>query len=537
MARLVSVHEPVTPRFTPRRIGGAIAAFLALTAASLGIGWGTAKVDTAIGPHNAVITTTLSSDMRVTLGPLGAVVIDSPLPRPFGIQVDVHEVPAADPTQDLGSQLTANLNAYLQLAENPEAAIRGPRDALIADILGRAAITFGIGLIAITAVRLTARGRALAATARVLRTPGIAPLLGATAIAGIALLIAPLARHPLTGARSIEALANTPFRDIKVVGQLGPLLDLGADAAVAQYNSTMDFYDGVSTEIARNLAPSPSHAAYRILASDGSRGELVEASGDDLVTAVFVSDLHCNISLAEPIARIADAVHADFIINGGDTTTNGTSAEQFCVDAYATAWQDYPVVVSDGNHDSKTTTAQERAAGWHVLSGERITVAGLSLLGDIDPTITVLGQGTFAEREESKPEMAARLSQAACRGPLALMIVHDPYTQRVAENTGCAPMWISGHVHHRVGPDLVAGSDGAQIRYTNASTGRGLKENTVMGRMNSDAEITILRFDKARQLPVDYRVVSITSSGSVNVTPLRPYYQLAPAEPVDTLVQ
>ncbi|OKL54708.1 hypothetical protein BSZ39_02680 [Bowdeniella nasicola] len=499
---------------------------------SLATGWATARVNTEIGPHKAVIHTTASNDIRVGLGPLGSVVLDSPLPAPLGIQIDIHEVPAADITQDLQTQLSANLNAYLQLAENPEAAIRGPRDALIRDVLSKAAITFGFSVMGIAALRLATGGHARRTLANLLRRPGVRPL--AISVAGVSalLLIVPLLRAPVEGARRISALADTPFADVGVVGQLGPLLELGADAAVGQYTKTMDFYARADAAIAAQLRPAPSHVVYRLLNADGTRGKAVEASGDDIVTAVFATDLHCNIALAGSIARIADAAGADLIINGGDTTTNGTSAERFCVDAFATAWKNYPVVVSDGNHDSTTTTAQEREVGWHVLAGEALTVGGLRILGDIAPTITKLGQGTFAKREESKPEMAQRLATLACRAPIDLMVVHDPYTQRVPENTGCAPMWISGHVHRRVGPEIVPGADGAQVRYTNASTGRGLKDDTVMGAMGSDAEITILRFDTKHRSPIDYRVVSIRPDASVGITPLRPYYQLLASEAI-----
>ncbi|MDO5699968.1 MAG: metallophosphoesterase family protein [Bowdeniella nasicola] len=509
-----------------------------LTLTSLSIGTLTARVHTPIGPHESVIATTLSDEVHVSLGPLGSVILDSPLPGPFGLAIEVREVPVADPTRELSEQLGAHLSAYFQLAENPAAALAGPRSALITDILGRSAIIFGFGLMAITVGRLATGGHLRATVWRVLTIRGVAPLAVAGTAGALALTIVPLIQAPTGGGRTISALADTPFRDVRVVGQLGPLLDFGASSAVAQYHRTTDFYADVIDNARRVLSAGPSHAAYEELQSDGTRGAVVEVRGEGIVTALHVSDLHCNIALAEAIAEIANASGADLIINTGDTATSGTAAERFCVDVFAKAWADIPVVVADGNHDSVLTAEYERAAGWHVLAGNPLTVAGLTLLGDTDPTLTVIGQGTHLERDESKRELGSRIGAAACESQVDVVALHDPYTARAPENTGCAPLWISGHMHRRIGPELFVGDDGAQVRYTNASTGRGLKENTVIGPMQSDAEMTLLRFGTTRHHPIDMQVIAIHRDASVSVESRLVFSHLAPARPIsarDTL--
>src|SRR5665647_2026842 len=78
------------------------------------------------------------------------------------------------------------------------------------------------------------------------------------------------------------------------------------------------------------------------------------------VVMLLVSDLHCNIGMAEVIGAVAELSGAQVVLNAGDTTLNGTAVESYCVTAFADALPDgATMLVVTGNHDSPETAAQE----------------------------------------------------------------------------------------------------------------------------------------------------------------------------------
>ena len=489
----------------------------------------TATAHTAVGPHRADLSLIIRPEVRIELGPLGTIAVDSPLPPPLGVQVDIHEVPAATQDGNLAAQLGSNVAAYAALAAHPEAALAGPRDALIAEILGRSAVIFGLGLHLLAALWLSGRAQAFAVIKEHLHRPVVAPLAVAVTATVIVVVLAPTLRAPLNQGRTVAALANTPFANIRVVGQLGPILDAAGGAIAAKVEETDNFYAAVTTEVRQKLSPPAPSATYQTVTAQAEVGP--QERTEDIATILFISDLHCNVALASTIGTIADQIGADLIINGGDTATSGFEAERFCVDMQAAGWGETPVVVADGNHDSIITGQQEEAAGWNVLRGKPITVAGLTFLGDSDPTLTVIGQGTHAVREESKLDVGERIATASCDQPTDIVVVHDPIAAKAPANKGCAPLWLAGHMHKRIGPTLHSGL-GPQVRFVNAATGRGLTENTVIGKMNSDAEMTIIRYDRTHRQVIDLQIIAIRPDATLQVEP-----RIAVADLVDTAVR
>ena len=102
----------------------------------------TAATDSSLGPHAAHYAVTPQHEIVVDLGPLGAVLLDSPLPWPLGVDVTVQEIPmeltAVQPSPVTG--LAGDLAAYAQLVSHPEAAVAEAAGALVRDALGRAEI-------------------------------------------------------------------------------------------------------------------------------------------------------------------------------------------------------------------------------------------------------------------------------------------------------------------------------------------------------------------------------------------------------------
>ena len=458
----------------------------------------TAQADSMLGPHRATFTVDLSRAVVIDLGPLGAIHIDSPA-SPLGVTVTVHEIPAsgsADPLDGLGSDVAA----YAQLASHPRAALTAALDALLFDALGRAAIVAGLGLLGLS---LLPDGLdAFAVTRR------NAVAIGMVALALASLVVVPALTRP--GARTVraEVLDGTPFEGVRVSGRLADLVNAYGPQLVAAFEANEAFYDGLATRVGADFGPAVATAAPR------SGWDLpAPVDGKVLTTAVFVTDLHCNVSMGRVVRALVEASGAEFVLNGGDTVVSGTAAEAFCVDAFAQEVR-VPVVVADGNHDSPVTAQQEDAAGWQVLRGEVVEVAGLRILGDTDPTVTAVASGTLSERDETIPAMGRRLADAACRAAdVDVLLVHNPRAASATADRGCAAITLSGHLHRRVGPEL---NEASTWRYISSSSGGGNEGGRTIGTLQSAADLTVIRFD-ADGAPVQLAVLTVGSGGAVTV--------------------
>ncbi|MET4223691.1 metallophosphoesterase family protein [Oerskovia enterophila] len=237
---------------------------------------------------------------------------------------------------------------------------------------------------------------------------------------------------------------------------------------------------------------------------------------DELVSMLVVSDLHCNIGMTPLIRTAAERSGASIVLNAGDTTMNGTSVEQFCVNSFTSAVPDgATMVVADGNHDSVETSAQERKRGVKILDGDVIEVDGVRILGDRDALETRIGAGSKAARPETPAQQAERLAQTACdaKDGIDLLLVHSPRAGNEALETGCVPLQVSGHTHRRSGPEQF----GLGIRYVNASTAGAESGEPTVGPLKGVAEMTVLRFDPVLREFVDWQLVQVFPDGSAQV--------------------
>ena len=232
------------------------------------------------------------------------------------------------------------------------------------------------------------------------------------------------------------------------------------------------------------------------------------------VTMLLVSDLHCNVGMASVIATALRLSGAEVLLDGGDTVMSGTSVESYCVNAFAGEIpDDIPMVVAGGNHDSVITYDQMHDAGYTVLDGSVVEVAGVHILGDTDPTLTAVGEGTRPERDESVTEMGDRLAEEACAAErVDLLFVHNPRAAPPTLTEGCAPLAISGHFHRRQGPEVFE----AGTRYVSSSTA-GASGGATIGPLNGAAEMTVLRIDANSGRPLDYRIITVETDTSVDI--------------------
>ncbi|MEJ5915290.1 metallophosphoesterase family protein [Pseudokineococcus sp. 1T1Z-3] len=598
------VEAPGTRPSEPRRPGARRRAAAAWTALVLALGlvaavYGvtSARATASLGPHVAVYEVTTRGEVAVDLGPLGALVVDSPLPLALGVDVEVAEIPAAlteiadgTTTVDL---LGEDLARYLQLFSAPQATVDVVTRALVLDAVERWLVTWAllVGAAVLGRAALGRRRRAeLAALGRRHRVPLalllVAALVGAVVVAGLR----PQSPRDAVGRGATPVLEGTPLEGARVTGRLAEVVDLVAGFVTDQVAENEAFYAEVTEDLERAWAQAPesddavrSLAAARLAPEDASVGrataapagagqaaapdgslpaggaagaggeevgngaddgaddgaadgagsadgetvtaaDLQQVLEDDVVTALVVSDLHCNVGMADPLRRLVELSGTDVVLNAGDTTMNGTSVEQPCVRAVASAFSDVPVVVADGNHDSPETSAQEEAAGWVVLRGDVVEVAGLRVLGAPDPRATRLLQGT--EDQAQRPtadELAEQLAETACDEDPDLLLVHDASIGVPALERGCAPALLAGHYHVRTDPEQV----GQGVRYISSSTAGAVLDQLTVGPLNGTAEATLLRVDRETGDVLSWRLVSVTTGADVTVGPWQPWPQVA----------
>lgn len=526
------------PRWLRWTLAGVAAALACLT-----FGITTAKADLSLGPHEATYAVTADDRLIADLGPLGTVVTDSPLPLTLGVRITVHEIPADLSAVDTASfdALAGDLDGYLQFFDSPQQTVRTVAWALVWDAArgaGAAALVVvaaGFGLRALLG-RARRRDLARALAARTWEITGavlVVVLVAATATASAG----PEERAALPASAVFE---GTALEGARITGRLASVIDTYSGQLVETYQANEVFYAGAREELleAWDARVAEQEAAEAAGADEGvASSESPEEAG--YVTLLLVSDLHCNTGMTPLIRDLADRLGPDVMLNAGDTTINGTSVESVCVDSFASAVPDgVPFVVSDGNHDSRLTTATELANRQIVLDGDVVEVEGVRILGDRDPLETRIGGGTVIAREETPEEAGERLRDVACEAAgeaalggftaedrVDLLMVHQPAVGDAAMESGCVPFQISGHMHTRIGPDVV----GYGVRYVNASTGGATKGNTSVGPLRDSSEMTVLRFDPVSRRFVDWQLVEVTPEGEASVSERQP---VPPAVPL-----
>ncbi|MFE7506993.1 metallophosphoesterase [Promicromonospora sp. NPDC057488] len=515
------------PRWLRWTLAGAAAALLCLM-----FGITTAKADLSLGPHEATYAITADDELVADLGPLGTVVTDSPLPLTLGVRITVHEIPADLAAVDAASfdALAGDLDGYLQFFDTPQQTVRTVATALVWDALRGTAVAavvlvggaYGLRLL-LGAARRRELGRVMAArTWEITAAAVVVVLVAATATASAG----PEERAALPAS---PVFAGTALEGARITGRLAGVIDTYSGQLVDTYQANEVFYAGAREKLmaAWDARVAEQDAAAADGAEDGATAS-ADPGAPDYVTFLVVSDLHCNTGMTPLIRDLADSLAPDVMLNAGDTTINGTSVESVCVDSFASAVPDgVPFVVSDGNHDSRLTTATELANRQVVLDGEVVEVEGVRILGDRDPLETRIGGGTVVAREETPAEAGERLRDTACEAAgepglggytgedrVDLLLIHQPAVGDAALESGCVPFQLSGHMHTRIGPDVV----GYGVRYVNASTGGASKGNTSVGPLRDTSEMTVLRFDRERRRFVDWQLVEVTPEGEAAVS-------------------
>lgn len=567
---------PVPPRWARYTLVGLV---VVLACAVYGVT--TASIQSSLGPHNARYDVTTNSVITVDLGPLGTIQLESPLPLSLGATVRIEEIPNDLTSVDSATTLNAlasDVQSYLQFFSGPQETVSYIAKGLIQDAARRAGIALGVILLISAATYLalgSARRRELGeplarGTWAITAGVAIAALVGGTVITNRA-----TTSLDEVGAQASAVFDGTALEGARITGRLSGVIDTYGGQLVGVYHDNESFYATANTNLttAWQLRADEDAATRDLLAENAASGTQEQAGGTDepadpaatsdapgpseeapsekatatdekdIVTLVMVSDLHCNTGMSPLIKNLATLSGAKVVLNGGDSTINGTAVERFCVDSFAGAVpKGATMVQADGNHDSSITSAQARDAGVTVLDGKVVEVEGIRILGDSDPNETRIGQGSTSVRGESYTQAGERLRDVACeaKDPVDLLLVHTPYVGDPVLASGCVPVQLSGHRHVRVGPDVV----GQGIRYVSSTTAGAVEGSATIGPLNGVAQMTVFRFDTARHVMLDYRVVSVYPDRSVEVgAPMtfprapvvaQPFSVQVPGGPADT---
>src|SRR5690625_1394381 len=250
--------QPLTRRAI--RVGTAVLAALLV---SMGFAVATASYTGSLGPHVAEYSTRLNGEVRVDMGPLGSLVIDSPAPANLGVYVLVHEIPDQLTTDDADpiAGLMADVRSYEQFLTNPQATIDDAVRGLVQDAIGRGVVTLSVLLMGIALGRLAAHGVLREALKSAWRQPGVPFLAPTMAVMLVVLPLSDLTRSFGLEGRSSPVLAGTPLAEARITGRLATIVDHYGGMVVRAVEDNERFYAEVNTNLLEAYAADPAPLA------------------------------------------------------------------------------------------------------------------------------------------------------------------------------------------------------------------------------------------------------------------------------------
>ena len=274
-------------------------------------------------------------------------------------------------------------------------------------------------------------------------------------------------------------------------------------------------------------------------------------------TAVLMqSDMHCSTTMIRLQAevtrtlrsRFGDEVPALMAITG-DLTTNGTAAEGGCIRDEAAIMEGGAVAAVTGNHESELSADQMRAAGMTVLDGSTTEVAGVTVLGDGDPSRSELFGSTALRGDESEADLGSRLYEQAREDHPALVLVHEAYAAEAfigttgmtdfldARDSATTPhddgvrdlpagALFYGHWHRSIEPRVVWNDDGTWTLVMELDTSGGAIDTPTIGhfstpwsRPQQEASFPVVFLDDDSGLVTGYQLYRFATDGTATVLP------------------
>lgn len=548
---------------------GTAALLLLIACVSLALGVSTAKASSPVGPHQAHWRTTLDSTLTVDLGPLGAVSMPS-RHKPLGVEVVIGEIPSQTGVKGLENAqlsdiLSGDVVSYGNLVAHPDLTVRAGVRALAQDALRRATVV-ACALLCLAAVVHVAARRSLRAAVRAARARPVALvlLLSTSLVCSLALLVPALRTGPARGER-MAVLMGTPYEQARLSGRVADVVSGYGGRVRQRLEDNSEFYktaranlraaweqaeaDGARASATQPVTagatdagvptPATSQDASSAPARPGSNlpapATAPAQAGPGTITAVFSTDLHCNLDVIALTGVLDELAQADVHLDSGDLTMTGTQPENVCADALDRA---VPAgverVFTGGNHDSAATGEHLRSLGWTVTDGTVQEVHGLRVLGDADPTRTTFA-GTVQVGQEDAPALGARLAATSCEpgADVDLVLIHQPYTFAPLVKDGCAPLLLAGHVHSEWGLSGTLSPHSRNGVVSQLVSGAG-KGGTSLGPVTKDAFLHVLRFDAEGEL-VAWRTVTLHPDASVDVSAWQAPVSPQQAQPLEDL--
>jgi predicted MPP superfamily phosphohydrolase len=454
--------------------------FVALLGAILGVVLFGA-VNARIGPVDAKLTMTpaLSGGTRVNIPPLGTLELNTH-GGPAQLSMNVTQI---DP--ETAQQVIKDPKHLEQVGDHLERDVRSAVTTLV--VRSTIVAILGAGLLSGLVLR---RRKAIAAGAAI----GLALMV---AIASTA--VATWNPRSLVEPRYTGLLSRAP----SVVGDLKDIVD-----RFGQYRSELA---GLVTNVTKLY---------------GATSTLPTFSADpNTIRVLHVSDIHLNPVAWSVIGAIADEFKVDVIVDTGDLTDHGSTAE----DGFANdiSHLKRPYVFIKGNHDSDSTVAAvKQQPNAIVLDYSSATVGGLTFYGAPDPRFTPDREATMDGDTMTMSESANRMANGLrLLHPSAdVALVHDPM---VGEKlNGTVPLVLAGHIHKREVRKL----DDTLMLVEGSTGGAGLR--ALEHEKPTPVECSVLYFDRSTRTLLAYDDITIGGLGLASATIDRHLVEKpAPAEP------
>ena len=417
-----------------------------------------------VGPFSADLSLqpSLTGGTEVAVPPLGRLLLDTH-DGPVRLEVGISQL-----RPDAARSIATNPNALRGLGAEVNDDLRaGVRDLLLRTVLVTVGGAAALGLLVFRQLR-----RTLAAAAS-----GVAALVVVGGVTAVTADSRSLAEPRFTG-----LLASAP-------GAVGDVRDILA---------SVDAYGVQLGRLVVNVTE-----LYTV-----TSGLQTFVPDDGTVRVLHISDLHLNPTSYGIVESVVEQLSIDVVVDTGDSTDLGTSAELPYVDAIGRL--DVPYVWIRGNHDSRLVQdAVARQPNATVLDGpEVVEVAGVGFLGQGDPRFIRDSE----TRGEAPPEVlelvGEQLREAFDEAEDApdLVLTHDPASS--GPLLGGPPVVLSGHTHKRT----VETEDGTTLLVQGSTGGAGLR--ALRGEEATPVTLSVLYLDREDQRLQAYDDITLGGVGA-----------------------
>lgn len=484
-----------------------------------------AEADDYLGANKAHFSVTTHGKTELDFGPVGEMTI--PVHRgTFGIRVEVKGISAnSEGPSDVSSLFSPDtLTKYASLYGDPEQAVSGVENLLIEDAIHKG---LKAEAIALAGIALLVGGGSVVLRDDLKQRHLLTPLVTAGVLAAEIATIASITTvsHPSSQENSssiISGLDGTYFKGSTTDDE--PLRSI-LDKAIPTIKKLGDRQNNFLKEY-QATAKLSLEAQKDILATPLSNEEVI----------MTFSDLHCSYAMIPLLKDVADLYQPQTVISSGDDTNFGSALENGCIQKEATITESDHIVVSGGNHDSKTTEKQMSDVGMKNLGGKTLDVNGTTVLGDDDPEITpplTSGYRVFEDEEETEEDFGKRILKQAITDQPDVITLHQPkavqpiidFIKSEQSEARVTSLLLNGHMHHREGPYVIWNADGTWTLQYQMGTAGGVGTATLttfstpFSKPLTPGETTIFFKDKESRLITGYQILVFETDGAITVNP------------------